>query len=90
MMPEQLYDLTFREFAYKLEGHNIKTENEYRQRLDAARFTASLVISSMAGKSYQPTDLVRFPWEKPRKIKIMKKDRLKDFQRVLKKIENGK
>jgi hypothetical protein len=89
-MPEQLYDLTFREFAHKIEGHNLRTENEYRQRLDAARFTASLVISSMAGKSINPSDLVRFPWEKPRKIKIMGKDRLNQFQKALKKIEHGK
>jgi hypothetical protein len=89
-MPEQLYDLTFREFAHKIEGHNLRTENDYRQRLDAARFTASLVISSMSGTAINPSDLVRFPWEKPRQIKLMKKDRFLQFQKALKKLEHGK
>lgn len=85
-MPEELYDLTFREFAHKIEGQNEINELHYKQRMEAARFTASLVISSLAGKSIAPSDLVRLPWEEgKKKVKVM--DRRK-FAKLKKAINN--
>jgi hypothetical protein len=63
LMPEQLYDLTFREFSYKIEGFNEITELQYRNHMEAARFQSALVISAFSGKSLSPGELVRFPWE---------------------------
>jgi hypothetical protein len=63
MMPEQLYDLTFREFSYKIQGFNEITELQYRNHMEAARFQSALVISAFSGKSLSPGELVRFPWE---------------------------
>ena len=89
-MPDQLYDLTFRDFAHMLEGFNERMDAEYKRAFEAARFTAVLVIGSFSGKPIYPDEVYRFPWEQKRKIKIMSPERFEQFKKAFEKLEHGK
>jgi hypothetical protein len=90
MMPDDLYSLTFREFSHKIEGYNIVHDQRWRQQLEASRFNAALIISSLAGKAIRPDDLVRFDWDRPKTINKIDPERFAQFIKAFSKLEHGK
>ena len=48
--------------------------------MESARFTAAMVIHSLAGKKFDAS----FPWDKPAKIKVMDPARFEYLQKLWK------
>lgn len=73
LTPQQLDNLTPREFFYKAKGFYELQTNNQRLQYETARLTATLVLNSFTEKALKPTDLIYFPWEdKPPKPTINK------------------
>lgn len=80
-MPDELYDLTLREFWHKVDGFNELHQSKQRRMFEASRLTAAIVIASFAGKAMAPDEVFRFPWETPRELKIMTSERFNELTR---------
>ena len=68
LTPNQLDNLTLRQFFYKFNGYTEKQNNTTKTTYMAARLTAALVINSFSENTIQPIDLYRFAWEEPKII----------------------
>lgn len=81
-MPDQLYNLTLRQFFYKVEGYNEVKKADYEfnfhSRFEAARFTAAMVLSSFGGKKFDAS----FPWDKKEPIKVMSPERFEEIKKL--------
>ncbi|MDP2336060.1 MAG: hypothetical protein Q8N05_06360 [Bacteroidota bacterium] len=84
LMPDELYSLTLRQFFYKIEGfnevRNADNELNYQSRFESARFTAAMVLSSLAGKKFDAS----FPWDRKKPIKLMTPERFAEIKKLWK------
>lgn len=73
MTPGNLYLLTPREFFNKLEGHRRVATQQRQDAWEQARFTATAIINVWLDKpkKIEPRDLVKFPWDEPKKKQYM-------------------
>lgn len=84
LTPNQLYSLTLRQFFNAIEGYNevrrADTDFHYQTQMEAARYTAVMVLTKFAGKEFDAS----FPWDKPRPIKLMSPERFDELKRTWK------
>ena len=91
LIPDQLYDLTFREFSHKIEGFNeierARNEIVFRSNMEASRLNAAALISAFSGKLVPPQKLIPFEWDTETKTKVEPMNR-KKFQKLKKYINS--
>lgn len=63
MSPDELYDLTLREYVRKLEGFNELIFDRYKTQMEAARLTAAIVLKMFSEKKFTVQEVFPFSWE---------------------------
>lgn len=76
MTERQAAMTSMREFTHRLNGHREKQQIEWER----ARWTAFSIFSPFLGKNGPKTakQWVRFPWEKPDVVRVVKVDKDKE------------
>jgi len=92
MTADEFWNMTPREFYNKLDGFQQHEQQQFQNSWDQTRFIAFCALKEDGkGRIRKPEDLMKFDWDK--KGTIMSKSDFKkalpDFQRRLKKLENG-
>lgn len=90
LRPDQLYKYTQREFFHMLNGMRERRQSDFREQIENTRFLAWLILRSFASGRIEPEDVFRFPWEKPKPVKLMSPERVKWYEEIIKKEENGR
>lgn len=81
LLPDELYNLTFRQFANKQEGFS----NLYEEQCERERMWVGLIISSQPGvkKTFDLAKSLKFAWEQ-KSIEVNKKEAKKSLERIKK------
>lgn len=90
LLPEEFWSLTFHEFFLLQRGRNEIMEMQAKIEWERTRWLACLLLQPHKKKNsrLQPTDLVRFDWEKKEeKIDIEKRKKAAEYARKKYKID---